>query len=322
MARRGYRGGGTNKSIIIIHRPTKSDWTTIPRSNTSALLLHRQPNPSTLLLACRPSPSPSALCSIKHKYLPTLARSATSSSPRSTQSRVRAVYSTTSGACSQSRVTIYHRPLCCKLPTSYLNQHIHFTTELSRWITPWRILRTPLPESLRCTRRLSCLLLPSATVLRASPNGKLPLSSPVYVVKPFPSIRILPSSEISSSALKPHCTNKTLSSLQQELLSLMTSTPPGISAFPSATSLLNWTATLTGPSDTPYENLTFKLSLEFPNNYPYAAPLVLFKTPIYHPNVDFSGRICLDILKDKWSASMSVQSVLLSLQSLLGEPNK
>lgn len=102
----------------------------------------------------------------------------------------------------------------------------------------------------------------------------------------------------------------------------MLSPPPGISAFPSATSLLSWTATIAGPERTPYENLTFKLSLEFPSNYPYAAPTVLFRTPIYHPNVDFSGRICLDILKDKWSAVLNVQSVLLSLQSLLGEPNK
>ncbi|KAK5009217.1 Ubiquitin-conjugating enzyme E2 11 [Cryomyces antarcticus] len=44
-------------------------------------------------------------------------------------------------------------------------------------------------------------------------------------------------------------------------------------------------------------------------------------TPIFHPNIDFSGRICLDILKDKWSPIYNVQSVLLSLQSLLGEPN-
>ena len=111
-------------------------------------------------------------------------------------------------------------------------------------------------------------------------------------------------------------------SLQSELMSLMVSSTPGISAFPSPTSLLNWTATLTGPTDTPYANLTFKLVLQFPNNYPYAPPNVTFKTPIYHPNVDFSGRICLDILKDKWSAVLNVQSVLLSLQSLLGEPNK
>ena len=111
--------------------------------------------------------------------------------------------------------------------------------------------------------------------------------------------------------------------LQTELMQLMTSSAPGISAFPSADgNLLSWTATIEGPDDTPYAGLTFKLSFAFPSNYPYAAPTVLFKTPIYHPNVDFSGRICLDILKDKWTAAYNIQTVLLSLQSLLGEPNK
>ena len=103
----------------------------------------------------------------------------------------------------------------------------------------------------------------------------------------------------------------------------MMSGTPGISAFPDGDgNLLNWTATIDGPDETYYAGLQFKLSFAFPNNYPYAPPAVLFKTPIFHPNVDFAGRICLDILKDKWSAVYNVQTVLLSLQSLLGEPNK
>lgn len=111
--------------------------------------------------------------------------------------------------------------------------------------------------------------------------------------------------------------------LQTELMQLMTSPAPGVSAFPSADgNLMSWTATIEGPDETPYAGLTLKLSLSFPNNYPYAPPTVLFKTPIYHPNFDFSGRICLDILKDKWTAAYNIQTVLLSLQSLLGEPNK
>jgi ubiquitin-conjugating enzyme E2 C len=96
----------------------------------------------------------------------------------------------------------------------------------------------------------------------------------------------------------------------------------GISAFPEDENMTKWAATIEGPADTPYAGLTFKLSMEFASTYPYTAPTVLFKTPIYHPNVDFSGRICLDILKEKWAATMSVSSILLSLQSLLGEPNK
>ncbi|KAH7027571.1 ubiquitin-conjugating enzyme/RWD-like protein [Microdochium trichocladiopsis] len=110
--------------------------------------------------------------------------------------------------------------------------------------------------------------------------------------------------------------------LQTELMQLMTSPAPGVSAFPGADgNLMAWTATIEGPDGTPYAGLSLKLSLSFPNNYPYAPPTVLFKTPIYHPNFDFSGRICLDILKDKWTAAYNIQTVLLSLQSLLGEPN-
>lgn len=106
-------------------------------------------------------------------------------------------------------------------------------------------------------------------------------------------------------------------------MQLMTSPAPGVSAFPSADgNLMSWTATIEGPDQTPYAGLTLKLSLSFPSNYPYAPPTVLFKTPIYHPNFDFSGRICLDILKDKWTPAYNIQTVLLSLQSLLGEPNK
>jgi ubiquitin-conjugating enzyme E2 C len=105
-------------------------------------------------------------------------------------------------------------------------------------------------------------------------------------------------------------------------MTLMMSATPGISAFPCGENLLRWNATIDGPPDTPYEGLTFKLAFLFPSDYPYAPPRVVFTTPVYHPNIDMKGRICLDILKDKWSAIYNVQTVLLSLQSLLGEPNK
>jgi len=70
-----------------------------------------------------------------------------------------------------------------------------------------------------------------------------------------------------------------------------------------------------------YEGYTFKLTLKFPTSYPYEAPQVTFATPCFHPNVDQYGNICLDILKEKWSAAYNVRTVLLSIQSLLGDPN-
>ncbi|KAF5330519.1 hypothetical protein D9619_005688 [Psilocybe cf. subviscida] len=111
--------------------------------------------------------------------------------------------------------------------------------------------------------------------------------------------------------------------LSNELMTLMMSASPGISAFPKNDgNLFEWIGTIEGPSETIYAGLVFKISINFPPNYPYVAPTIKFDTPCYHPNVDIAGgAICLDILQDKWSAVYSVQTILLSLQSLLGEPN-
>jgi len=111
--------------------------------------------------------------------------------------------------------------------------------------------------------------------------------------------------------------------LGNELMTLMMSSSPGISAFPKSDSnLFDWVGTIEGASGTVYAGLTFKISIHFPPNYPYDPPTLKFETPCFHPNVDIiSGTICLDILQDKWSAVYSVQTILISLQSLLGEPN-
>eukprot|EP00315_Gephyrocapsa_oceanica_P009908 CAMPEP_0185286934 /NCGR_PEP_ID=MMETSP1363-20130426/2537_1 /TAXON_ID=38817 /ORGANISM="Gephyrocapsa oceanica, Strain RCC1303" /LENGTH=232 /DNA_ID=CAMNT_0027882753 /DNA_START=77 /DNA_END=774 /DNA_ORIENTATION=- len=110
--------------------------------------------------------------------------------------------------------------------------------------------------------------------------------------------------------------------LQSELMSLMMGGDAGISAFPDGDNIFQWTGTITGGAGTVYEGLTFKLSLKFPTGYPYEAPAVTFNPPsCFHPNVDQYGNICLDILKEKWSAVYNVRTILLSIQSLLGDPN-
>ncbi|KAK9839344.1 hypothetical protein WJX84_006585 [Apatococcus fuscideae] len=94
-----------------------------------------------------------------------------------------------------------------------------------------------------------------------------------------------------------------------------------LATFPDGDSLFSWIGTIKGASGTVYNGLSYKLSLKFPADYPFKAPTVKFETPCFHPNVDQHGNICLDILKEKWSAAYSVRTVLLSIQSLLGEPN-
>ncbi|XP_026536398.1 ubiquitin-conjugating enzyme E2 C-like [Notechis scutatus] len=105
------------------------------------------------------------------------------------------------------------------------------------------------------------------------------------------------------------------SRLQQELMTPMMSGDHGISAFPESDNLIY------GVAGTVYEDLRYKLSLEFPSRYPYNTPTIKFLTPCYHPNVDLQGNICLDTLKDQWSALYDIWTILLSIQSLLGEPN-
>lgn len=109
--------------------------------------------------------------------------------------------------------------------------------------------------------------------------------------------------------------------LQRDLMTLMMSGEKSVSAFPDGDNLFHWIATISGASGTVYEGLEYKLSLEFPDQYPYKAPTVKFVTPCYHPNVDQAGNICLDILKEKWSALMDVRTILLSIQVLLSAPN-
>ncbi|KAK8574548.1 hypothetical protein V6N13_034192 [Hibiscus sabdariffa] len=110
--------------------------------------------------------------------------------------------------------------------------------------------------------------------------------------------------------------------LQKELMALMmTGGDIGVSAFPEGESIFTWIGTVKGGEGTMYEGLSYKLSLRFPLDYPFKPPQVKFETMCFHPNVDQFGNICLDILQDKWSSAYDCRTILLSVQSLLGEPN-
>ncbi|XP_027468001.2 ubiquitin-conjugating enzyme E2 T isoform X3 [Zalophus californianus] len=80
-----------------------------------------------------------------------------------------------------------------------------------------------------------------------------------------------------------------------------------------------------GAADTPYEKGVFTLEVSIPERYPFEPPQIRFLTPIYHPNIDSAGRICLDVLKlppkGAWRPSLNIATVLTSIQLLMSEPN-
>lgn len=97
--------------------------------------------------------------------------------------------------------------------------------------------------------------------------------------------------------------------------------PSGVSASPLPDNVMKWNAVIIGPSDTPFEDGTFRLMLQFDEQYPNKPPQVRFISEMFHPNVYASGELCLDILQNRWSPTYDVSSILTSVQSLLNDPN-
>jgi ubiquitin-conjugating enzyme E2 D/E len=107
---------------------------------------------------------------------------------------------------------------------------------------------------------------------------------------------------------------KELQDLRKEPLS-------NLSAGPFGEDLYHWQAMIYGPEGTPYQGGTFFLDIQFNTDYPFKPPNLRFTTKIYHPNINSTGGICMDILKHQWSPALTITKVLLSLCSLLNEPN-
>ena len=109
--------------------------------------------------------------------------------------------------------------------------------------------------------------------------------------------------------------------LTKELQEIRKDPPLNISAGPINDNLFEWEAVLLGPTETPYEGGVFVLNIHISKDYPMKPPNILFKTKIYHPNINSTGAICLDILKSNWSPSLTLSKLLLSICSLLNDPN-
>jgi ubiquitin-conjugating enzyme E2 D len=116
--------------------------------------------------------------------------------------------------------------------------------------------------------------------------------------------------------------DRAIKRINKELEKILKEPPSNCSAnIIDPDNIAEWQGMILGPKDTPYENGMFKLKINFPSLYPMKPPQVKFITKIYHPNIDEDGNICLDILRKEWAPSLTITKVLLSICSLLADPN-
>jgi len=100
-------------------------------------------------------------------------------------------------------------------------------------------------------------------------------------------------------------------------------------------SMFTWEAVIEGPEGTPYEGGCFSAKITFPQDYPLSPPVMTFTSAMWHPNVYTNGEVCCSILhspndptyssyelaSEQWSPVQSVEKILLSVISMLAEPN-
>lgn len=98
--------------------------------------------------------------------------------------------------------------------------------------------------------------------------------------------------------------------------------------------IFEWQVTIIGPPETYYEGGFFNARMSFPKEYPSGPPTVRFTSEMWHPNVYDDGRVCISILHnpgddpngyetaaERWSPVHTVESIVLSIISMLSSPN-
>lgn len=126
-----------------------------------------------------------------------------------------------------------------------------------------------------------------------------------------------------------------LKRLMAEYKQLTLNPPEGIVAGPAnEENFFEWEALIMGPQDTCFEGGVFPAVLSFPSDYPLSPPKMRFTCDMFHPNIYPDGRVCISILHapgddpmgyessaERWSPVQSVEKILLSVVSMLAEPN-
>lgn len=138
----------------------------------------------------------------------------------------------------------------------------------------------------------------------------------------------------NASHLPGSSASSAIRTLQMELKNLQKSPVEGFTVTADDENIFKWTVAIFGPPGTLYQGGYFKAMLKFPTNYPYSPPTMRFLSKVWHPNVYENGDLCISILhppvddphsgelpSERWNPTQSVRTILLSVISLLNEPN-
>ncbi|XP_015173656.1 PREDICTED: ubiquitin-conjugating enzyme E2 T-like isoform X2 [Polistes dominula] len=113
--------------------------------------------------------------------------------------------------------------------------------------------------------------------------------------------------------------------IRKEIAFLMNQPPEGMFCFRKEGTDDGIIVTIVGPPGCAYEANVLELDLDLPFRYPFQPPHIKFRTPVYHPNIDNNGRICLDLLRmppnGAWKPTLKLADILIAIKLLLLHPN-
>eukprot|EP00906_Rhabdomonas_costata_P016668 RCo023934 len=122
--------------------------------------------------------------------------------------------------------------------------------------------------------------------------------------------------------------------LRKQIKQLHEKPVPGFSVEVIDDDITKWRVWIRGIRNTPYEGGIFRARLEFPQDYPFLPPTMIFESKMWHPNIYPDGKVCISILhppgedkygyedaSERWSPIQSVESILISVMSMMSDPN-
>ena len=140
-----------------------------------------------------------------------------------------------------------------------------------------------------------------------------------YIIEHIDTMKPIPLSAMKFKARKSG--GASMKRIQKEWKDIQKNPSEHFTANPVG-DLSTWEATINGPKNSPYEGGVFKMDVVFPSDYPFKPIRCRFVTKVYHPNVkQGNGAFSLEVLGDSWSPALTLQKILLSVCSLLSDPN-